>query len=129
MPLAEGCAMFVLVVDDEAMVRDIIAEGLQDEGFHVAEAATAEEALTLSARREPPEVVVTDVRLGDGMDGIELVGEVHRQWPDVGIVIITGQPAAVREYRLTSRERLLYKPFDYSTLVHAVRQVMGEAAR
>src|SRR5690349_17822366 len=77
--------MDVLVVDDEALVREVVTEGLADGGLAVAEAPSAEHALALTETSGAPEVVVTDVDLGRGMNGLALAEEVHRRWPDAGV--------------------------------------------
>ena len=56
--------MDVLVVEDEALVREIVTEDLADDGFAVTEARSVEDALDLTQAAGPPEVVVTDVNLG-----------------------------------------------------------------
>jgi len=121
--------MDVLVVDDEALVREVVAEGLADDGLVVAEAPSAEDALALADAEGAPAVVVTDVDLGLGMDGLALAGEVHRRWPGAGVVVMTGDPAGVRDHAFGERERFLAKPFDSTPLVSAVRDLMGRAAR
>ena len=57
--------MNALVVDDEALIRDNVAEVLREAGWTVSEAATAEEALSLLGAAEWA-LVFCDVRLGDG---------------------------------------------------------------
>ena len=121
--------MDVLVVEDEALVREIVTEGLADDGLAVAEASSAEDALALTQAAGPPDVVVTDVNLGQGMDGLALAEEVHRRWPDAGVVIMTGNPACVGDRAPGPQERFLTKPFGNARLVSAVRELMGRPAR
>jgi DNA-binding response OmpR family regulator len=89
--------MDVLLVDDETLLRETLAEDLADAGLDVAEAPDAEAALDAASAAGqadgPPRVVVTDVNLGRGMDGLALAAEVRRRWPEVGVVVMTGKPA------------------------------------
>jgi DNA-binding NtrC family response regulator len=62
------------------------------------------------------------------MNGLALAGEVHRRWPDAGIVIMTGNPAGVQAHTFDKQERFLTKPFDNARLVSAVRELMGRPA-
>jgi DNA-binding NtrC family response regulator len=119
--------MDVLVVDDEALVREIVTEGLTDEGSAVVEAPSAEQALALTETAGAPDVVVTDVNLGQGMDGLALAEEVHRRWPDAGVVIMTGNPAGVEAHSFGEQERFLTKPFGNARLVSAVRELLGRS--
>jgi DNA-binding NtrC family response regulator len=121
--------MDVLVVDDEAFVRLVVTEGLAEEGLAVVEASSAERALAAAETAGAPEVVVTDVDLGHGMNGLALAEEVHRRWPDAGIVIMTGNPAGVQAHAFSEQERFLTKPFDNARLVSTVRELMGRSAR
>ena len=121
--------MDVLVVDDEALVREIIAEGLSDDGLVVVEAASAEHALALTETAGAPEVVVTDLELGRGMNGLALAAEVHRRWPDAGVVIMTGNPAGVQTHSFGEQERFLTKPFGNARLVSAMRELLDRSTR
>jgi CheY-like chemotaxis protein len=97
--------MDVLVVDDEPLVREIVAESLYDDGLRVTEAASAEQALEIAGDRGAPDVLVTDVNLGQGMDGLQLAEEVRRRWPSAGVVIMTGNPAYVGDRGFKDSER------------------------
>ena len=121
--------MDVLVVDDEALVREIVAEGLTDEGYAAVEAASAEQALFLTETAGAPEVLVTDVDLWGGMDGLALAEEVRRRWPDTGVVIMTGNPERLETHTFTEKERFLTKPFGNARLVTVVRDLMGRSTR
>lgn len=121
--------MDVLVVDDEAMVREIVAESLFDDGLRVTEAVSAEQALKIAGSSGAPEVLVTDVNLGTGMDGLQLAEEVRRRWPSAGVVIMTGNPAYVGTRPLEEGERFLTKPFGPARMVTAVRELMGRSTR
>ncbi|MBL6454536.1 response regulator [Belnapia sp. T6] len=121
--------MDVLLVEDEALVREIVAEGLYDDGLAVVEAASAEQALAMTETAGAPDVVVTDVNLGTGMSGLALAEEVHRRWPEAGVVIMTGNPAGVQAHTFGEQERFLTKPFGNARLVSAVRELMGRSPR
>jgi len=121
--------MDVLVVEDEALVREVVTEGLAGEGLAVVEALSAEQALALTESSGAPEVVVTDVELGYGMSGLALAEEVHRRWPDAGIVIMSGNPDGVQAHSFGEQERFLAKPFGNAPLVSTVRELMGRSTR
>jgi DNA-binding NtrC family response regulator len=121
--------MDVLIVDDESLVREIVSENLQEDGLQVMEAVSAEDALQITGAAGAPEVVVTDVNLGPGMDGLGLAEEVHRRWPSVGVVIMTDNPGYVGGRTFEENERFLPKPFGPSRLVTAVRELMRRSER
>ena len=124
--------MDVLLVDDEALIRETLAEDLADAGLDVAEAPSAEAALGAASAAAggtggPPRVLVTDVNLGGGMDGLALAAEARRRWPDVGVVVMTGRPANLDGRCPDQREVCLLKPFNPPRLAAAVRGLMGRS--
>lgn len=78
----------VLLVDDEADIRDVLEVSLQDMGYEVLTAQNGTEALEVF-RREMPPVVVSDIKM-PGMDGIELLRRIKQESPDTEFVMITG---------------------------------------
>jgi CheY-like chemotaxis protein len=80
----------LIVVDDDTSVRIAISDALRGDGYRVTEVATAEGALRRLERKSHPTVLVTDVDLGAGMNGLELAVAVNDLWPAVGILLISG---------------------------------------
>jgi DNA-binding response OmpR family regulator len=126
--------MDVLLVDDETLVRETLAEDLAEAGLDVTDAPDAEAALGAASAAAgeaggPPRVLVTDVNLGHGMDGLALAAEVRRRWPEVGVVVMTGKSANLNGRRPDPREVCLLKPFGPPRLAAAVRDLMGRCRR
>ena len=84
----------VLVLDDEKVVRESLADYFEDCGWRVRQAASAEEALELLASEVPGGVLV-DIRL-PGMSGDAFIREAHRLHPALAFVIVTGSPDLCR---------------------------------
>ena len=108
-------------------MRESAAAALREAGFSGAEAASAEEALALAESADdgsgPPAVVVADLRLGPGMDGLALGAEARKRWPEVGVVYATGHPESFDGRLLGPRERYVVKPFAPAALLGAVRRL------
>ena len=84
----------ILVVEDEALVRMMLVDVLDDAGFKVVEAAHADEALHILAAVPDVQVVVTDVEMPRGsINGFELARRVRDDRQDVGVVIASGRVA------------------------------------
>ena len=78
----------ILVVDDHPIMREVVCQILEDAGHFVREAAEGREALRkLSCARF--DLVVTDIVMPE-MDGIELIGELQRRYPDIRIIAMSG---------------------------------------
>src|SRR5918993_517405 len=73
----------VLLVEDETLVRLLMADILEDAGFRVIEAANAVAALNWLEGGEDVQVLFTDVHMPPGIDGLELARLVHERWPEV----------------------------------------------
>ena len=115
-------ALEVLVVDDEADIRELVSGVLEDEGYAVRVAANSTEALeAIESRR--PSLVLLDVWLqGSRLDGLQLLEEVKRRDPTLPVLMISGHGnldtavAAIRE----GAADFIEKPFEASRLLHLV---------
>lgn len=81
----------VVVVEDDAFMRSLIAETLDSAGFQVQTAANASDAKR-AVRILDPDAVVVDIHLGDGPDGFDLVQAIRKSSPEVAVVFLTAQP-------------------------------------
>jgi DNA-binding NtrC family response regulator len=120
----------VLVVEDEAYVRESLTEILRERGYDVVEAGTAEEALRVMAHA-PIDVVLTDFRL-PGADGLELVKQVQAASADLPVVVLTGQGsiAGAVSCLKSGASDYLVKPADPEALEVALERAMaGRALR
>jgi DNA-binding response OmpR family regulator len=82
----------IVLVEDEFLIRVSMADHLRDCGFRVLDAGSAAEAQTLFQSVEPIELMISDVNM-PGMDGIALAQWVRSQFPDVRILLMSGDPA------------------------------------
>ncbi|MBY0296595.1 MAG: type II toxin-antitoxin system ParD family antitoxin [Methylobacterium sp.] len=112
-PAGEGATL--LLVEDDALIRANTAEMLQEAGYVVVEAGSAEEAMAV-LQTAPVDVLVTDVNL-PGASGRELAARARTVRPAVVVVYATGDTHAVRE---EAGARLLPKPYDAVTLLTVI---------
>ena len=83
-------ALDVLIVDDEADIRLMIAGILDDEGYAARAAANADSALA-AIRADPPGAVLLDIWLDNSsLDGLELLDMLRREYPDLPVIMISG---------------------------------------
>lgn len=109
----------ILVVDDEPLVRLSLADFFQDEGWFVYEAEDADGALAILEAHQGMRVVLTDVRMPGGMDGIKLAHHVRNRYPPTAVIVASGamRPAADQ---LPAQAMFVAKPFSHRTLLDAV---------
>jgi signal transduction histidine kinase len=112
----------ILLVEDDAEVMVVTAEMLELAGYSVIAARNATEA-TACFQREPNriDILVTDLVLPDGMNGIELATAIHDSQPQLPVLLITGYSEALLKYP-THGNAVLTKPFTHAQLARAVRQ-------
>jgi CheY-like chemotaxis protein len=83
--------VFVLVVEDEAMIREFVAEDLQEAGYKVLMASDADAAVDILEVRHDIGLIFTDVNMPGSMDGLQLAACVRDRWPRVHIVVTSGR--------------------------------------
>ena len=130
----------VMIVDDDAAIRETFERQLTRWGYDVTVVASAEDALG-AIQRTDPAVVVTDVRMG-GMSGLELLGLLRERVPDVDVVVMTAfeemktavaaMKAGAFEYLvkpldLDHIELVLQRCFEHRSLRRRVQQLADDA--
>ena len=115
----------ILVVDDEAQIRTMLALMLEQEGYTVHTAANGEEGLALMGRHAF-DLVITDMIM-PVKDGLKFIMELVREYPDLKILAISGGGAIKAERYLTMAGYLgdiatLEKPFKREAFLELVRK-------
>ncbi len=123
---------FVVVVDDEGLVRDGMCGLLTDWGCHVIAAASGDEAIgELQARSRIPDLIISDYRLRDGETGLDVIRRL--QGPPgkpVPALLISGDTAPERLREATaSGHHLLHKPVQPAKLRAMLSHLLGAAVR
>lgn len=120
-----GGAEVVLVVEDEARVREMSTDALRDLGYIVYQASSGEEALRVIATLPRLDLLFTDVVM-PGMSGRQLAEQVHTQAPHVRVLYTTGytRNAVVHNGVIDAGVEFLPKPFSIGDLALKVRAVI-----
>lgn len=116
----------ILVVDDEADIRELIAGILEDEGYAVRTAADSNAALRAIKARKPSLCVLDIWMQGGGLDGLELLGVIHELDPDIPCIMISGHGTI--ETAVTAIKRgafdFIEKPFKTERLIMVVQRAL-----
>ncbi len=123
--LIRGCK--VLLVDDNDSILEQVARILRDEGARVSVAGSARDALRLLAQTPDVDLIVSDVVMPGGMTGIELMGRVRQEAPQIARLLMSGYVPEDLSPRpdATDAATLLRKPFTRSELIEAVCLALG----
>ncbi|MBL0405558.1 response regulator [Microvirga aerilata] len=116
----------VLLVEDEPLVRLVVADILMEANFHVIEASGAEEALKVLRAMVRVDVMLSDVEMPPGINGYELARQVHESWPGTEILITSGREWP-RGDDLPPGAAFLAKPCPNATLVSHVQAAVRRA--
>ena len=116
----------VLIVDDEPVVRMLVAEVLTDLGHHAVEAADGAAGLEVLRSGARIDLLITDVGLPGGMNGRQLAEAARDLQPDLKVLFITGygESAALGEGHVDPDVRVLTKPFPLETLIGCIRELI-----
>jgi two-component system response regulator RegA len=117
----------VLIVDDDAMFCEVLADALQDRGYQVSTAHSVEDGLAL-AREADPEYAIIDLRLGQE-SGLVLAERLHALDENTRMVILTGYASiatAVEAIKLGA-VHYLAKPADADEILSALHKDEGDA--
>ncbi|WP_455913237.1 sigma-54-dependent transcriptional regulator [Pseudomonas syringae] len=118
----------VIVVDDEAPIREAVEQWLSLSGFEVRLFSRSEECLA-QVPEHFPGVILSDVRM-PGMDGLQLLAELQRRDRDLPVILLTGHgdvPMAVDAMRVGAYD-FLEKPFTPETLLGSLRRALEKRA-
>ena len=123
--LEQGSAT-ILLVEDDASLRELLSRSLSRCGYSVVAPATPEEALRLAQDEIASlELLVTDAVM-PGMSGPSLARQVTACWPDVRVLLISGytDDAMLRLGLLDSNQTFMQKPFGPRAFLQKVREVL-----
>jgi DNA-binding NtrC family response regulator len=114
----------VMVVDDTETIRDLLSAILQREGYEAILKASAAELLAAFSQPQP-DIILLDLVLPDG-DGLELLPQIKKQWPDTEVIVLTGHATFDAAVEATKRGAYHFqnKPFDTKTLLLSVERAL-----
>ena len=114
----------VLVVEDDAGVREFLVDSLQAAGLRVSEATNGSDALA-ELKRKRPDLLLVDF-LMPGMNGVEMVEEARKLYPGLPVLLATGYADMNVVAKVIPANRVLRKPFRSEELVNAVFDAIDE---
>lgn len=114
----------IMVVDDEPGIRSLLTTFLSKAGYEVTQVADAAALMGLFTGPQP-EVILLDLKLPDA-DGLELLPQIKKQWPQTEVIMLTGHAtldAAVSATKLGAYD-FQKKPFDHKSLLLSVERAL-----
>ncbi|MCD6162450.1 MAG: response regulator [candidate division Zixibacteria bacterium] len=101
----------ILVVDDEALMRNLLLKILEQEGYQISLAASSKEALE-ELENTDFDIVLSDVKMPE-ISGFDLLKIIKQKWPDTAMIMMTGYGDAytVKEALMLGADEYVTKPF------------------
>jgi two-component system KDP operon response regulator KdpE len=120
---ASGIKPTALLIEDEPQIRRFVRLALEEEGWHVQEAATMNRGLIEAGTRKP-DLVILDLGLPDG-DGIDLIADL-RSWSPVPVIVLSARTDEEQKIRAldAGADDYLTKPFGVGELLARVRAML-----
>jgi CheY-like chemotaxis protein len=108
----------ILVVEDDAVVRSLAVEFLEEDGFHVFAADNAASAIALLKADASIDAVFSDVQMPGAMDGLELASWISREKPGLKVLLTSGKMVDQPE------RPILAKPYEMGTLAQRLKDLI-----
>jgi len=114
----------ILIVDDEPLLRFDLVDFFEQAGWRVFDAGTADAAIALLDAHPYIRVVLTDVQMPGGMDGLKLAHHVRERFPPTALFVVSGH-IPVAESDLPAQAVFLPKPFDPHRLLRQIEAIVS----
>jgi two-component sensor histidine kinase len=117
----------VLVVEDEMVLRMRAVDIVEDAGFIPVEAVDADEALSILESRSDIALLFTDIQMPGSIDGLKLAHAVHKRWPAIKIVMVSGQ-VNLSDADKPADSRFFGKPLIAHQMISELQEMVGTGA-
>jgi len=117
---------FVLVVEDEMLLRMSAVDMVEDAGYLPLEAGDAAEAVAILESRSDIALVFTDIQMPGDMDGLGLAKAVHKRWPPIKIILVSGQQD-LTNIDNPAKSRFFGKPLEAKVMIAQMQDMIGHA--
>jgi CheY-like chemotaxis protein len=128
-PPATGGSETVLVVEDEAVLREMARDFLKDAGYQILEAKSGREALQVwNEHRSQIDLLLTDMKMPEGVSGMELAEKMVAENPLLRVIFTSGYSDDMVSPEALARNhaRFLPKPYAYAELTRMVRECLND---
>ena len=123
----------ILVIDDDAILRDLVADWLEGAGYQVQKAENCSCAVGAAMGRRAPALIVTDMFM-PGACGVEAIAELKRTHPGIALIAVSGHFSSghglsAQAAISAGADRALAKPVKRADLLRAVTELLGPPDR
>ena len=113
----------ILVVDDEENIRLLYKEELEDDGYQVCLASSAEDAMK-KVDEEKPDIITLDIKM-PGMDGIEFLRILKEEKKDIPVILCSAYGKYKQDFRVWASNAYVVKSADLTELKLTIKGILG----
>jgi CheY-like chemotaxis protein len=121
-PSPERRFAHVLVVEDDVLIRAVLADELRSEGFAVIEASCADDAMAYIRAGGPVDLVFSDVQMPGMLDGRQLAALVATDYPDIAVILTSGNTDLASQLQAVP---FLRKPYRIAQAIGLVFSILN----
>lgn len=114
----------ILVVEDDALIRMLGVDILEEAGYEVREAGNADEAMAILSAHDDVRLLFSDIDMPGTMDGVGLARLVHERWPRIRLLLTSGHHR-LRSSALPDDGKFVRKPWTADMLIGKVRGLLA----
>ena len=117
----------ILIVDDEADVREVLAQALMAKGYRVSAAESPHEGVRL-VKSDPPQLLISDLQMEDS-DGLEMIEQIKKLFPDLPVILLTGMIFDAEVVRETISKKVscyIEKTASLQKVTQEVQRLLGD---
>ncbi|MDO8875214.1 MAG: HWE histidine kinase domain-containing protein [Pseudolabrys sp.] len=114
----------VLVVEDEMVLRMRAIDIVEDAGFNAIEAVNADQAMSILESRSDISLLFTDIQMPGTLDGLKLAHAVHKRWPAIKIVLVSGQ-VKLTDAEKPENSKFFGKPLATKDMIAEIQEMVG----
>ena len=111
----------VLIMEDEPIQRMMLVDELEGAGCEVVEAMSADDAVRILEQRTDIRIVLADIDMPGGVDGLKLAASIRSRWPPIELIITSGK-RRLKPEDMPARGVFFSKPIALNKLIEAMRR-------
>ena len=114
----------ILLVEDQALIRVIVAETLADAGFDVMQAENGDAAITLLTGLDHLDLLMTDIQMPGSTDGNDVAQAAKTRHPGLPVIYVTGRPDTLHN-SMGQNDAFIRKPFGPNEVLTLIRKLLA----